>query len=432
MSTGASHTNSQAATSGHPAFRTVPRTGVIFVTTEAQKLGFGSGTASDWCNFGQGMPECGPLPGAPPRVDSVSFNDLAHEYSPVPGLPELRQAVADMYNRRFRKGMKSQYTAENVAISAGGRTALTRAAASLGSIHLGHFLPDYTAYEELLDIFRLFTPIPIALDPAEGYAFSTQSLEREIRGRGLSAILLSNPSNPIGKVIGGQEFADWVGLGRKLDCALLIDEFYSHYVWNEHGPILSAAACVEDVNKDPVVIFDGLTKNWRYAGWRIAWTLGPKSVIEAVSSAGSFLDGGAPAPLQRAAVPLLQDSVIDAETGAIQTVFRRKKDLLIQACRKMGMTTDLEPQGTFYVFANLSQLPESIREGMSFFRAALAEKVICVPGEFFDVNPGKRRRALASRFSNHVRLSFGPGEDALRMGCERLTRMVAKAAQTGG
>jgi N-succinyldiaminopimelate aminotransferase len=416
-----------ALTSGSSAFRTVPRTGVIFVTTEAQKLGFGSpGSAADWCNFGQGMPECGSLPGAPPRVESVTFNDLAHEYSPVPGIWELRQAVADMYNRRFRKGMKSQYTAENVAISAGGRTALTRAAASLGHINLGHFLPDYTAYEELLDIFRLFTPIPISLDPENGYAFSASDLEREIVGRGLSALLLSNPCNPTGQVIAGQKLADWVGVARKLDCVMLIDEFYSHYIWNDQGPIITAAQYVEDVDKDPVVIFDGLTKNWRYAGWRIAWTVGPRSVIEAVSSAASFLDGGAPRPLQKAALPLLEDAVIDAETGAIQRAFRRKRDLLVGQCKQMGMTLACEPQGTFYVFADLSGLPEPVSDGMSFFRAALGEKVICVPGEFFDVNPGKRRRAMGSRFERYVRLSFGPSEDAVKTGCERLAAMIQK------
>jgi aspartate/methionine/tyrosine aminotransferase len=400
---------------------------VIFVTTEAQKMGFGSnGGGEPWCNFGQGMPECGHLPGAPRRIESVTLNDLSHEYSPVPGIPELRQAVADMYNRRFRKGMKSQYTAENVAISSGGRMALTRAAAALGPIHLGHFLPDYTAYEELLGIFRLFSPIPIALDPENGYAFSAQDLEKEIRGRGLSAVLLSNPSNPTGKVIGGQELSDWVGTARRLDCTLLFDEFYSHYVWNEHGPVVSAARCVEDVDKDPVVIFDGLTKNWRYAGWRIAWTVGPRSVIEAVSSAASFLDGGASRPLQKAALPLLEDSVIDAENAAIQTVFRRKRDFLVKRCLELGLRLDVEPQGTFYVFADLSGLPKAISDGMSFFRAALAEKVICVPGEFFDVNPGKRRRALGSRFASHVRLSFGPSEETVRMGCERLERMIRK------
>jgi aspartate/methionine/tyrosine aminotransferase len=408
------------------AFRTVPKTGVIYVTNEAQKLGFGKNDGSQWINLGQGMPECGSLSGASPRINSILFDDLVQEYAPVAGIWEFREAVADMYNRRFRKGLKSKYSAENVAISAGGRVALTRAAASLGNIHLGHFLPDYTAYEELLEIFRLFTPIPIALSAENGYEFSKDSLEHEIIARGLSALLLSNPCNPTGQIIGGQKLSDWIGVARSLGCTFLMDEFYSHYIWNEHTPMISAAKFVEDVNRDPVVIFDGLTKNWRYSGWRIAWTVGPRSVIEAVSSAGSFLDGGAPRPLQKAAISLLEDSVIDAENKAIYNEFGRKRKLILEKCRSMGMEIKTEPQGTFYIFADLRKLPKEISSGMEFFQEALKEKVICVPGEFFDVNPGKRRRANASRFHNYLRLSFGPSEQNVTIGCERLMKMIQK------
>ena len=73
--------------------------------------------------------------------------------------------------------------------------------------------------------------------------------------------------------------------------------------------MVSAAAFVEDVDTDPIIIVDGLTKNWRYPGWRISWTLGPKSVIETIASAGSFLDGGANHPFQHAAAALFEPHV---------------------------------------------------------------------------------------------------------------------------
>jgi aspartate/methionine/tyrosine aminotransferase len=149
----------------------------------------------------------------------------------VPGLWELREAVAGMYNELYRKGLPSKYSADNVSISGGGRVSLLRAAAALGTINLGHFLPDYTAYEELLDVFRLFSPIPILLDPARGYDFSVDELEREIVGRGLGALLLSNPCNPTGRVVAGDTLRAWIRVSRDNDCALLIDEFYSHYIW---------------------------------------------------------------------------------------------------------------------------------------------------------------------------------------------------------
>jgi len=411
------------------AFRSVPRTGVIYVTSEASRLGYRTG-ATDWCNLGQGQPETGPLPGSPPRVHDVAIAVDDQEYAPIPGIRELREAIADLYNRLYRRGLPSQYTAENVSVSGGGRTSLTRAAASLGHVNLGHFLPDYTAYEELLDIFKAFTAIPILLEGERGYAFTVDDLRREVRGRGLSALLLSNPCNPTGKLVQADELARWVSVARDEDCALLIDEFYSHYIWTGRPgqlPVESAARYVEDVNRDPVVLFDGLTKNWRYPGWRVTWTVGPKQVIDAVASAGSFLDGGGSKPLQRAAVPLLGDAHVVAETEAIHRTFREKRDRLLSRLERIGVRTDRAPDGTFYVWGRVDGLPPALADGMSFFRAALAKKVITVPGEFFDVNPGKRRSQRASRFRSHVRFSFGPSLASLETACDRLAELVREA-----
>src|SRR6516162_5950216 len=219
----------------HSTFRTVPRTGVIYVTNEAQKFGFSVGDPA-WANLGQGQPETHELPGAPPRVKRVEIGVDDQEYAPVPGIWELREAVASLYNTLYRRGMRSQYSAENVCISGGGRASLTRAAASLGHVNLGHFLPDYTAYEELLDIFKAFTSIPIMLEGEHGYAFGADDLRREVLGRGLSAILMSNPCNPTGKLVEGDELARWVSVARELDCTLLLDEFYSHYVYRAQKP----------------------------------------------------------------------------------------------------------------------------------------------------------------------------------------------------
>jgi len=408
------------------AFRPVPRTGVIYVTTEAVKHGF-SATDAEWCNLGQGQPETGELPGAPPRVHQVGIAVDDQEYAPVAGLWELRAAVADLYNRLYRTGMKSQYKPENVCISGGGRTALTRAAASLGHVNLGHFLPDYTAYEELLDIFKAFTAIPILLEGDRGYAFSADDLRREILGRGLSALLLSNPCNPMGKLVDGEEMQRWVATARELDCSLLLDEFYSHYIYRAKPgalPVASAARYVEDVDKDPVLIFDGLTKNWRYPGWRVTWAVGPRAVIDALASAGSFLDGGGSKPLQRAAIPLLEHEHVVKETRAIHDVFRKKRDRMLAGLEQLGVRFDRVPDGTFYCWGNVADLPPPLDDGMRFFRAALAHKVIVVPGEFFDVNPGKRRRGHGSRFAGYVRFSFGPAAATLDRAIERIGELI--------
>ncbi len=189
---------------------------------------------------------------------------------------------------------------------------------------------------------------------------------------------------------------------------------------------MSAARFVEDVDRDPVVIFDGLTKNWRYPGWRVTWTVGPKSVIEALASAGSFLDGGASRPLQRAAIELLDPVHALAETQALNAAFRPKRDLMLSKLRELGMGVDLAPEGTFYTFVSLHGLPPSLRDCMDFFRAALERKVITVPGVFFDVNPGRRRARRLSRFREHVRLSFGPDLATIEEGLGRIAAMIVR------
>jgi aspartate/methionine/tyrosine aminotransferase len=408
------------------SFRPVPRTGVIFVTTEAMRCGFDPRDPS-WCNLGQGQPETGVLPGAPPRIDAIQVVEADRDYAPVSGLWELREAVAAHYNRLYRRGAGSQYSAENVAISSGGRVALTRLAASLGTINLGHFLPDYTAYEELLTIFRAFTAIPILLEPERAYRFDPDDLRREILGRGLGAILASNPCNPTGKLVGGDDLSGWLEVARAHECILLLDEFYSHYIWQPGAPSReSAARYVKDVDTDPVVIIDGLTKNWRYPGWRVAWTVGPRAVIEAVTSAGSFLDGGGAAPLQRAAIAALEPSVADAEANAIANTFGAKRDRFTERLVRLGVTFDLPPEGTFYAWGNLGGLPAGLRDGMKLFRRALEHKVITVPGVFFDVNPGKRRRSQGSRFHHYTRFSFGPPAEVLDRACDRLEALIAE------
>jgi aspartate/methionine/tyrosine aminotransferase len=360
-------------------------------------------------------------------VSNIPVAPCDLDYAPVPGIWELREDVAGLYNKLFRRGMKSQYSAENVAIAGGGRVAVMRACAAIAPIHLGHFLPDYTAYEELLDVFRRFLPIPILLDPKQGYEFTREQLEEEILGRGLSAILASNPCNPTGKVVQGDALAGWVETARNSNCALLLDEFYSHYVWNDEPTIVSAAQFVEDVDEDPIVVFDGLTKNWRYPGFRVSWIVGPKRVIESAASAGSFLDGGGVAPMQRAAIDLVQEAPTLAEAAAVHAEFKKKRDFLVQGLKDIGVRFDLEPQGTFYAWGNLSGLPPSIRNSDDFFRAALDRKVICVPGHFFDVNPGKRRTGRPSRFVEHVRFSFGPPMPVLEEALGRLRAMIEQA-----
>lgn len=88
------------------------------------------------------------------RPTHIDITVASREYAPTAGIKPLREAVARMYNAHHRQGKPSQYTWENVAIVPGGRAGLIRIAAVLNQAYLGFFIPDYTAYNEMLSLFR--------------------------------------------------------------------------------------------------------------------------------------------------------------------------------------------------------------------------------------------------------------------------------------
>ena len=405
-------------------FKSVPKTGVLFVMAKAQEYGFYYGN-HEWSNLGQGAPETGDILSGLNRQLQIEIDSVSAEYGPVAGNTELRKAVADLYNHRYRRDKKSQYTYENISISAGGRSALTRIAATIGNMNLGHFLPDYTAYEELLGLFNSFVSIPIASAEKNGFKPSIADIKAAIIDLGLGAILLSNPCNPTGQVLQGENLHKLVEMTKSLGCSTIFDEFYSHYVYRKYKvESLSAARYVENVNDDNVLLVDGLTKNWRYPGLRIGWTVGPVELIEGITAAGSFLDGGAVHAIQKAVIPLLKSDYAKRECRSIQNIFQRKRDYMVERLQQMGFVLKSVPTGSFYCFPSLENFAAPYQDGMVLFNELLKQKVICVPGEFFDVNPGRRRRNIVSRLKKYVRFSFGPDMDEIAQGLDRLATVV--------
>ena len=189
---------------------------------------------------------------------------------------------------------------------------------------------------------------------------------------------------------------------------------------------MSAAENVQDVDDDDVLIIDGLTKRFRLPGWRVAWILGPKEFVKALGSCGSYLDGGTAHPFQEAAIPMLEPNHVKREMQALQHHFRMKRDYVIDRLTKMGFKIPYPPQATFYIWLDLRGLPESISDGLNFFAACLAEKTICVPGMFFDLNPSRRRDLFDSPCHPFVRLSYGPRLEVLQKGLDAIERVVKK------
>ena len=385
------------------------------------------------------------MPNAPDRNFDMSIPFDEVEYAPVAGDSDLREAVAKYYNHLYRNNIPSKYTAENICIVPGGRAGLTRIMAILGHVQVGYFTPDYTAYEQALNLFTRINPtqyvhrdVNEALMPPEEFEFQTV-------GRGVGAVLFSNPCNPTGQSLEGGDLKRYVQIARDNGTVLLMDEFYSHFYYDGEGvdPVdggpdddsnwpksVSSSSFIEDVNKDPVVIVNGLTKNWRCPGFRVCWIVAPERIIRMLTSAGSFLDGGANAPLQKLALPLMDIDFIRKDTWALQRHFRAKRNFLLRELSRLGIKVALKPSATFYIWADLSLLQPPLNDCLVFFEECIRAKVICVPGVFFDVNPGHLRNVKRSKCISHVRFSYGPPMHTLTQGVEQIEKVIER--WTGG
>jgi len=401
-------------------------TGVVWTTDRAYEHGFLDDPKS-WANLGQGAPEVeDDIEGSFVRPHSIEVSMSGREYGPIAGIKPLRTAVANLYNAHHRQGKDSKYSWENVCIVPGGRAGLIRIAAVLNHAYLGFFIPDYTAYNEMLSLFRNFAAIPVPLSGTDGYHIHPDKIAEEI-ARGTSVILTSNPRNPTGQVVKNPELAQIQDICRDR-ATLIMDEFYGGYNFTSNcdGTVVSAADNIEDVDEDDVLIIDGLTKRFRLPGWRVAWIVGPKDFIKAIGSCGSYLDGGTNVPFQQAAISMLQPDRVKMEMQALQKHFMTKRDYVLGRLQEIGFKMDYIPDSTFYLWLNLSNLPEAIADGLSFFEACLEEKVILVPGIFFDLNPSKRRDLFDSPCHPFVRLSYGPKLEVLKMGLDGIERVVKK------
>ncbi|KAH9928179.1 pyridoxal phosphate-dependent transferase [Fomitopsis serialis] len=366
-------------------------TGVIYCSDRAMANGFNYASSHEWSNLGQGAPETGDIPGAPPRPSNVELTFDSLEYAPTTGVKGLREAVANLYNHTYRQGKASQYTYENVCIVPGGRAGLSRVAAVIGDVYTSYQVPDYTAYDQVLGAFRRLVPVPTTLEEEENYHLNIDQTRKDIRSQGIQVLIASNPRNPTGQVIRDGELNDLVALARESSTTVILDEFYSWYLYPEKeedfGKSVSSAEFIDDVNQDPIVIIDGLTKNWRLPGWRVCWVVGPKNLVTALSQSGSFLDGGANHPLQLAAIPLLDPERVKQEKLSLQKHFKHKRDHVLARLKAIGFKVRVPPHATFYVWLDLESLPAPINNGLTFFEELLKEKTIVIPGIFFDINP---------------------------------------------
>ena len=420
-------------------FKNFPTSGVVEVMEKARQKGYSPSDFS-WLNLGQGSPEISEIKGDFPRIQNISKTNQYAGYSPVAGLKSLRQKIADNYNLLFRKDKKSQYSYKNVCITSGGRPALVKILAITQEANFGYLTPDYASYAGSMTVFPHLNYIPIPISREAGFKINVDYIIECIQKFGLKFLLLSNPCNPSGQVILDQDLTKLIEACEAEGCFLIHDEFYSRFIYPNSGLFknsqassfklgqsISAAKQIQDVEQDKVFLIDGLTKSWRYPGFRFGWIIGPSQGIQKISSVSSFLEGGVSHPTQIAVLDLFNlpqqknKAFLDwfeESTLNIQKTFNQKRTLLLAKLLKLGFKIRSEPLGGFYIFADISGLPAGFTKDMDFVEKLLEHKIITVPGRYFDLNP--RNLRSKNNLTSFVRFSYGPPFEVIKKACDKL------------
>lgn len=246
----------------------------------------------DAINLAQGFPDF-PMPAAMKQAACDAINGDVNQYAVTWGSKVLRDAIADMYKRRFDMTVDPE---RELTVCCGA----TEAAASvfLALLNPGDeviiFEPFYENYGPdaiLCDAVPVFVPLV-----APNWTFDLDLLKKAITKR-TKAIIVNTPHNPTGHVFTREELTQIAELCIAHDIMVITDEPYEHIIFKgEHIPMASLPGMA-----DRTVTISSLSKTFSITGWRLGYAIANAERSVAIRKVHDFLTVGAPAPLQQAA-----------------------------------------------------------------------------------------------------------------------------------
>jgi N-succinyldiaminopimelate aminotransferase len=329
-------------------------------------------------NLGQGFPDTdGPVEVADAAVAAIRAG--VNQYSPGPGQPDLRLAIAEHQQRFY--GLELDPATE-VVVTTGATEAV--AAALLGLVDPGDEVvalePFYDSYAACIQMAG-GVRVPVTLR-APDFRLDVDRLRAAVTDR-TRLILLNSPHNPTGTVLSEAELAAVADLAVERDLVVVTDEVYEHMTYDvAHRPLATLPGM-----RERTLTISSAGKTFSFTGWKVGWATGPADLVRAVLTAKQFLTFVSGAPFQPAvAVGLrLPDTYFD-ELGA---TLRGKRDRLCAGLREVGFDV-VVPQGTYFVTADVR--PLGWADGLEFCRE-LPHKtgVVAIPHQVFydDVEAGR-------------------------------------------
>lgn len=369
---------------------------------------------ADVIGFGAGEPDFPTPPHVVEAAAAACRDPAAHHYSPTPGWPALRAAIADAVGQ----DTGTRLLPEQVVVTNGGKQAVYTACATLLDPGDEVLLPApyWTTYPEAI---RLAGGVPVVVPASatDGYRVSVAQLEAARTPR-TKALLFCSPSNPTGAVYPAAQVRD---IGAWLSARglwALTDEIYARLVY---PPATFASLLGESPEiADRTVVLGGVAKTYAMTGWRVGWLVAPREFATAAATLQSHLSSNVCNVAQAAALAALTGPV--AELERMRAAFDARRKRMWTALRDCPGLSCPEPMGAFYCFPDVTGVLGrefgGVRAESSAELATLALEQIhlaCVPGEAFGA-PG------------HLRLSYALADAALDEGVRRLADWLARAA----
>ena len=363
--------------------------------------------------FGAGEPDF-PTPAHIVEAAIEAAKDPAsHHYSPTPGLPALRQAIAD----KTKRDSGYDISPSQVVVTNGGKQAYYEAIEAIVNPGDEVLLPApyWVTYPEAISLTGA-TPVIVETGLPTGFRVTVEQLEAAVTDRTKLLVFVS-PSNPTGAVYPREEveaIGRWAA-GRGL--WVLTDEIYEHLVYGDAE--FTSMPVVAPELADRCVVVNGVAKTYAMTGWRVGWLIGPADVVKAASNLQSHATSNVANVSQAAALAAVSGGLEDV--AEMRSAFDRRRRKMVELLRAIPGVTCVEPEGAFYAFPSFAEVLgrelRGRRPATSMELAALIleeAKVAIVPGEAFGA-PG------------YARLSYALGDDDLVEGVTRIAKLLAEA-----
>ena len=334
-----------------------------------------------------------------------------HHYSPVPGLPELREAIAE----KTARDSGFEVGSAQVLVTNGGKQAVYNTFAAL--LDPGDEVlvpaPYWTTYPEAIALAGGVT-VQVDTDETAGYRATLEQLEAA-RTERTKVLLFVSPSNPTGAVYPPEQVE---AIGRWADehgLWVVTDEIYEHLVYGDATHV-SMATVVPEL-ADRIVVLNGVAKTYAMTGWRVGWAIAPLDVVKAMTNLQSHATSNVANVSQVAAL-----AAVRGDLSAVQQMkqtYERRRGVVTAMLNEIDGVTCPTPEGAFYAYPQVKGLyGRPLRGRVAEDTLGLSEivldeaEVAFVPGEAFGT-PG------------YLRVSYALADEDLVEGIRRFQALVA-------